>query len=137
MWANTNKLGPKLNTDDRLLVPFPEARQLLGGLGNTKTYELVNEGELVKVNIGRRGFITRKSIEAYVDRLSAATPPTPTLKAQCSCEKSSTTSHLAQGVSSCSALPAVAATAAPRKVAKTRGGVLLQDDIAAGLAGVR
>ena len=59
-------------TEDRLLVPFPEAQRLMGGLGLTKTYELVHSGDLVKVNIGRRTFITRQSIEAYVDRLSAA-----------------------------------------------------------------
>jgi hypothetical protein len=63
------------DNDPQLLVPIPEARRLIGGLGNTKTYELVNSGELVKVNIGRRGFITRKSIEAYVDRLTERAQP--------------------------------------------------------------
>ena len=42
----------------------------LGGIGITTVYKLVAEGELTKVNIGRRAFITRKSIEAYVDRLA-------------------------------------------------------------------
>jgi hypothetical protein len=61
-----------LNTldDSALLVPIPEARHLLGGIGTTKLYALVASGELQKCNIGRRGFITRKSIEAYVDRLA-------------------------------------------------------------------
>ncbi|WP_237394300.1 helix-turn-helix domain-containing protein [Mycobacterium paraintracellulare] len=40
-------------------------------MGLTTVYKLIANGELVKVNIGRRGFITRKSIEAYVDRLAA------------------------------------------------------------------
>lgn len=53
------------------LTSIPEARAYLGGLGATKLYALVNAGELVKVNIGRRGFITVKSLERYVDRLSA------------------------------------------------------------------
>jgi hypothetical protein len=57
---------------DGLIVPFPETSQLLGGLGLTKIYELANCGELTKINVGRRSFITRKSIDAYVDRLSAA-----------------------------------------------------------------
>ena len=61
-----------METQERLIVPMPEAQRLLGGLGLTKTYDLVNRGDLVKVNIGSRGFITMKSIEAYVDRLSEA-----------------------------------------------------------------
>ncbi len=56
----------------RRLVSIPETRQLLGGIGNTTVYELVNCGEIVKVNIGRRGFITSESLEAYMDRLNAA-----------------------------------------------------------------
>lgn len=55
-----------------LLVPIPGAQAKLGGLSRTTIYELINRGELVKVNIGRRGFITAKSIAAYVDRLSTA-----------------------------------------------------------------
>ena len=59
-------------TQDRLLVPIPDACARLGGIGRTSLYELVNRGEVVKVNVGRRGFITAKSLEAYVDRLSEA-----------------------------------------------------------------
>ncbi|CAN5150618.1 hypothetical protein BH09ACT8_BH09ACT8_59160 [soil metagenome] len=55
----------------RLLVPIPEARERLGGIGQTTVYELIKSGSLTKVNIGRRGFITAESIAAYVDRLSA------------------------------------------------------------------
>ncbi|SHZ99820.1 Uncharacterised protein [Mycobacteroides abscessus subsp. abscessus] len=59
--------------DPQLLVPVTDVGpKCLGGIGLTKVYQLINDGELVKVNIGRRGFITRKSIEAYVDRLAAA-----------------------------------------------------------------
>jgi predicted DNA-binding transcriptional regulator AlpA len=55
----------------KLLVPIPEARQdWLGGIGNTTIYDLINKGELKKVNIGRRSFITSESLAAYVDRLS-------------------------------------------------------------------
>jgi 5-keto 4-deoxyuronate isomerase len=35
-------------------------------------YELFDRRELVRVNIGRRGFVTVKSLAAYVDRLSEA-----------------------------------------------------------------
>ncbi|WP_176234756.1 helix-turn-helix domain-containing protein [Mycobacterium simiae] len=53
------------------LVSIPEARQVLGGIGHTTLYELIKKGEVNKVNIGRRGFVTSESLEAYVDRLSA------------------------------------------------------------------
>ncbi|HEY1843002.1 MAG TPA: helix-turn-helix domain-containing protein [Mycobacterium sp.] len=55
------------------LVSIQEAREKwLGGIGRTTTYELIDRGELVKVNIGRRAFITAESLAAYVDRLSEA-----------------------------------------------------------------
>ena len=57
---------------DRLLVPYDEARRKLGDIGRTTMYELFERGELVRVNIGRRGFVTAKSLAAYVDRLSEA-----------------------------------------------------------------
>jgi hypothetical protein len=57
---------------DQLLVPVPAACTALGGVSRTTVYALVNQGELVKVNIGRRGFITAESLAAYVDRLTEA-----------------------------------------------------------------
>jgi hypothetical protein len=57
---------------NRLLVPYDDARTALGGIGRTTRYELVDRGHLVKVNIGRRGFVTAKSIAAYVESLSEA-----------------------------------------------------------------
>lgn len=56
----------------RLLIPIDVSLHALGGIGRTTLYELVKRGELVKVNIGRRGFITAESLQAYVDRLSAS-----------------------------------------------------------------
>ena len=41
-----------------LLVPVPNACAQLGGVSRTTIYELVKQRELVKVNIGRRGFIS-------------------------------------------------------------------------------
>jgi hypothetical protein len=55
---------------EQLLVPIPGACSTLGNVSRTTVYDLVNQRELVKVNIGRRGFITAKSLAAYVDRLS-------------------------------------------------------------------
>lgn len=57
---------------DRLLVPINDARALLGGISRTTVYELIDRGELVKVKIGARGFVTAKSIAAYVERLTEA-----------------------------------------------------------------
>lgn len=56
----------------RLLLPYDEARTALGGIGLTTLWELEKRGEITKVKVGRRGFITAKSIAAYVDRLSGA-----------------------------------------------------------------
>jgi len=55
------------------LVSIQDAREKwLGGIGRTTVYELIKRGELTQVHVGRRAFITAKSIEAYVDRLSEA-----------------------------------------------------------------
>jgi hypothetical protein len=54
----------------RALVPIPESQAYLGGIGLTALYELIKSGDLQKVNIGRRGFVTFKSLEAYVERIS-------------------------------------------------------------------
>jgi len=58
------------STTNRMLVPYGEAMQALGGIGRTTLFELINGGQLERVNIGRRGFITTKSLTAYVDSLS-------------------------------------------------------------------
>lgn len=55
-----------------LLVTQGEALALLGGIGRTKLWDLVNHGEIVRVNVVRRSFITVKSVAAYVDRLTQA-----------------------------------------------------------------
>ena len=55
------------------LVSIQEAREKwLGGVGRTTVYELIKRGELTQVHVGRRSFLTAKSLEAYVDRLSEA-----------------------------------------------------------------
>ena len=59
-------------TDDRLLIPRPDAKRILGGIGDTTYCQLINDGELVRVNIGRRSFVTAESLRAYVERLRSA-----------------------------------------------------------------
>jgi len=54
----------------RLLVPYGEARHQLGGIGRTKFDELLRDGRLVRVKIGRRGFVTAASLAELVESLS-------------------------------------------------------------------
>ncbi|WP_231645987.1 helix-turn-helix transcriptional regulator [Mycolicibacterium mengxianglii] len=54
------------------LMPISAVGPYLGGLGRTTVYKLVSEGELTKVKIGPRGYVTTESIAAYLDRLKAA-----------------------------------------------------------------
>lgn len=49
-------------------------RAILGNISRTTVYELINSGELVHVNIGRRGFVTAASIDAYIERLTGQAP---------------------------------------------------------------
>ena len=48
------------------------AADALGGISRSKLYELLDSGELERVHIGVRAFVTRRSINAYIDRLLAA-----------------------------------------------------------------
>jgi hypothetical protein len=57
--------------DPRAIYPVTEAKQILGGIGTTTIYELMKTGEIERVNIGRRSFVTAKSLVDYLARLSA------------------------------------------------------------------
>lgn len=62
-----------MNSDTgRLLLPYAEAMAALGGISRTTLWDLVTSGQVVRVKIGARAFITAKSVAAYVDRLTAA-----------------------------------------------------------------
>lgn len=62
-----------MSAEVKRLVSILEAREKwLGGIGHTTMYELIKRGEIVKVNIGRRSFVTAESLAAYVERLSEA-----------------------------------------------------------------
>ena len=62
----------KTEAEARRLMPLPEAQYRVGGIGKSKLYMLVEEGDLVKVNVGTRAFITSDSVDAYIERLAAA-----------------------------------------------------------------
>ena len=75
----TAHAGARQNGSERMselvnrLVSIQEAREKwLGGVGRTTVYELIKRGELTQVHVGRRSFLTAKSLEAYVNRLSDA-----------------------------------------------------------------
>jgi len=47
----------------------PTVGQVLGGLSRSGVYNLVKQGRLTKVSIGRRAFCTAESIEAFLEGL--------------------------------------------------------------------
>lgn len=52
------------------MKPDQGTRERLGGVSRTTVYELIKRGELIHVNVGRRGFVTAASIDAYIERLT-------------------------------------------------------------------
>lgn len=51
------------------LVSIRDARHELGDISHTMIYRLMKDGDLVRVNIGRRAFITGTSLDAYIQRI--------------------------------------------------------------------
>ncbi len=49
---------------EKLIVPMAETCEMLGGISRAHVYVLIENGQLERVNIGRRAFITRASILA-------------------------------------------------------------------------
>ena len=62
-------IDERFEMPERLIYPDAEARALLGGIGRTTQHELVVNGDLEKVKIGRRAFITAASIDAYLAKI--------------------------------------------------------------------
>ena len=52
------------------LVPLPDVCAELD-LGRTKVHELMNEGKLARVRIGSRSYVTRDSLDSFVESLIA------------------------------------------------------------------
>ena len=61
-----------MTTEAPRLYHIDDARAQLGGIGLSTIYDLMNDGEITKVKIGRRTMITGASLDAYVERLAAA-----------------------------------------------------------------
>ena len=56
------------------LLYRPEEAALVLGIGRSKVFELLQEGRLQSVQIGRSRRISRRALEAYVDQLAASAP---------------------------------------------------------------
>jgi hypothetical protein len=61
---HTTEIRPKLVTIQGALHQVPVKR--------TKLYGLFDTGELTRVKIGTRTFVTQQSIDAFIDSLTAA-----------------------------------------------------------------
>lgn len=57
------------NTDDRVLLGIREASRVTG-LGRTKIYELLSDGTLTSIKVGKRNLVVNQSIHDWVTRLS-------------------------------------------------------------------
>ena len=54
---------------ERVAVSVDDARQAIG-IGKTKLYELINDGTLKTLKVGRRTLVTTASIHALVGQAS-------------------------------------------------------------------
>lgn len=64
---------------ERLTVRIPIAAEMLG-IGRTKLYELIAEGEVDIIKIGKATLVTVRSLEALIERHCAARTSEPTDK---------------------------------------------------------
>lgn len=55
---------------EQLLLTISDAQRIMP-IGRTKMYELINTGEVQRVKIGRKPFLTAKSVHAYIERLTS------------------------------------------------------------------
>lgn len=65
----------------RPLQTIREARAMLGGIGETRFYELVHEGQLELVKLGRLSRVTTASIRRFIESLPSAALQRKTRKA--------------------------------------------------------
>lgn len=59
------------NAGAQRLLSLPEVSAALGGISRSTVYNLIRTGQLTRVNIGSRAFITSDSLTAYLEKLSA------------------------------------------------------------------
>jgi excisionase family DNA binding protein len=61
--------GAEPRMSGRLLYTIDSARELLGGLARSYLYELLAQGVIRSVKVGRRRLIARQDLEEFVERL--------------------------------------------------------------------
>ncbi len=54
---------------EQLLLTFEDLHAVVP-VGRTTFYELIKSGDLRRVKIGRKSFVTAESVRAYVERLT-------------------------------------------------------------------
>lgn len=64
-----------MNNIEPLLVDRPTTKRVLGNIGDTKLYELLNSGEIEGRYLDNKRVFTYASLKAYADRLSNTPPP--------------------------------------------------------------
>lgn len=64
---------------DRRLYSLDEAMEYLGGITKPTLYELINQENVQRVKIGRRSFITRESLDQYIERQIQESPHIPSM----------------------------------------------------------
>lgn len=52
------------------LNPIDRTQEILGGVSRQTIYNLIAEGRLQRVNLGRRAFITGQSIDRLIESLA-------------------------------------------------------------------
>mgnify|MGYP006371340431 FL=1 len=76
--------------DDQLAYTIPDAADILS-IGRPTLYAQIADGKIQTITIGRRRLVTRKELEAYLDRLSATDntlAPVPWLNGQADADAS-------------------------------------------------
>lgn len=53
-----------------LLLTVDQARHALGGMARSTIFELIRQGELPSLKIGRRRYIRPEDLAAFIDRLA-------------------------------------------------------------------
>ena len=56
---------------DKILYSIPDARRMLGGIGKTLFYSLVDQGHIKLVKVGRRSMVADDNLRSVPERLAA------------------------------------------------------------------
>jgi excisionase family DNA binding protein len=64
--SNTDSSGAM--QPGRLINSIPQSQERLGGLSRSTIYELIYQGELEVLKIGRRTFITEESLKNFIQQ---------------------------------------------------------------------